>query len=324
MRLRQLGKTKIKITPIGLGCWQFSGGRSMIGNYWAAIQKETINQIVKTSLENGINWFDTAEAYGFGQSEISLAAALKSGGIQPEKAIIATKWFPVGRFASSILKTVDTRLKKLYPYPISLFQIHQPISFSSVENQLKAMAVLLRVEKIMAVGISNFDRMKMQRAYDALKAEGFVLASNQMRYSLLDRSIEKNGVLDFAKANGITIIAYSPLAQGILTGKFHDNPELVRSLSGFRKYLPGFRRRNIQKSQPLIDELKIIAATYKVTPAQVALNWVINFHGDTVVAIPGASSVKQAQQNAAVMKFALSKGELARLDQISQEVINLY
>jgi aryl-alcohol dehydrogenase-like predicted oxidoreductase len=323
MRLRQLGKTQIKVTPIGLGCWQFSDGGSLIGNFWATLQQETINQIVKTSLENGINWFDTAEAYGGGRSEKALATALQSTGVKPEKAIIATKWLPVGRFASSILKTVDTRLEKLDPYPISLFQIHQPTSFSSVENQVKAMADLLVAEKIMAVGISNFDRMKMQRAYDALKAEGFVLASNQMRYSLLDRSIEKNGVLDFAKANNITIIAYSPLAQGILTGKFHDNPELVRSLSGFRKYLPGFRRANILKSQPLINELKIIAAKYKVTPAQVALNWVINFHGDTVVAIPGASSVKQAQQNAAVMKFALSKGELTRLDQISREVINL-
>jgi aryl-alcohol dehydrogenase-like predicted oxidoreductase len=322
MQLRQLGKSKIKITPIGLGCWQFSGGRSIIGKFWATLEQETINQIVKASLENGINWFDTAEAYGGGQSELALAAALQSAGMKPEKAIVATKWLPFGRFASSIINTVDTRLKKLEPYPISLFQIHQPTSFSSVENQLKAMAVLLRADKIKAVGVSNFDQNKMQLAYDALKAEGFELASNQMRYNLLDRRIEQNGVLDFAKEKGITIIAYSPLAQGILTGRFHEHPELVKSISGFRRFMPGFQRGNIQKSQPLMDELKIIARKYQVTPAQVALNWVINFHGETVVAIPGASSPKQAQQNAAVMKFTLSSDEMNRLDQISWEVKN--
>ena len=322
MRLRQLGKSKIMITPIGLGCWQFSGGKSIVGKFWGNLEQETINQIVKASLENGINWFDTAEAYGGGQSELALAEGLQSAGVKPEKAIIATKWLPYGRFASSIINTVDIRLKKLIPYPISLFQIHNPNSFSSVESQMKAMAALLRAGKIRAAGVSNFNLKQMQRATDALKAEGFELASNQMRYNLLDRRIEKNGVLDFAKEKGITIIAYSPLAQGILTGRFHKNPNLVKSLSGLRRFLPAFQRGNIHKSQPLMDELKSIAEKYQVTPAQVELNWVIHFYGETVVAIPGATSVKQAEQNAAVMKFTLSRDELTRLDRVSWEVIN--
>ncbi len=320
MQLRHLGQSKIMISPIGLGCWQFSGNKSFMGKYWGSLEQATINQIVKVSLENGINWFDTAEAYGFGQSELSLAAALQTTGMKPEKAIIATKWFPFGRFSSSIINTVDTRLKKLAPYPISLFQIHQPASFSSIENQMKAMADLVRANKIKAIGVSNFNLEQMQRAYSALKVEGIDLASNQMRYSLLDRRIEKNGVLDYAKEKGITIIAYSPLAQGILTGKYHEHPDLVKSISGFRKFLPGFQRGNIQKSQPLMDELKNIAIKYKVTPAQVALNWVINFHGKIVVAIPGASRSEQAQQNTAVMKFTLSSNEMNRLDRVSWEV----
>jgi len=322
MKLRQLGKSKIMITPIGLGCWQFSGGKSMVGNFWGNLEQETINRIVKASLENGINWFDTAEAYGFGQSEQALAAALQSAEVKAEKSIIATKWMPFGRFASSIGNTINTRLKKLSPYPISLLQIHQPTSFSSVESQMKAMTALLRADKIKTAGVSNFNLKQMQRASDALKVEGFELASNQMRYNLLDRRIEKNGVLDFAKEKGITIIAYSPLAQGILTGRYHEDPDLAKSLSGLRKFMPGFKRGNIQKSQPLMNELKTIAAKYEATPAQVALNWVIHFHGKTVVAIPGATSEKQAQQNAAVMNFTLSREELTRLDRVSWEVNN--
>ena len=322
MKLRHLGNSKIMITPIGLGCWQFSGGKSIVGKFWGNLEQETINRIVKMSLENGINWFDTAEAYGFGQSELALAEGLQTNKVQLEKAIIATKWMPIGRFASSINNTIDTRLKKLSPYPISLFQIHNPSSFSSVESQTKAMAALLREGKIKAAGVSNFNLKQMQRAYAALKAEGFELASNQMRYNLLDRHIEKNGVLDFAKENGITIIAYSPLAQGILSGRYHEHPELVSSLSGYRRFMPAFRPANIQKSQPLMDELKILAEKYQVTPAQVALNWVINFHGETVVAIPGATSVKQAEQNAAVMMFTLSREELTLLGRVSWEVIN--
>jgi len=322
MRLRKLGKSKILVTPIGLGCWQFSGGKSMVGRYWGNLEQETINQIVKASLENGVNWFDTAEAYGFGQSELALAAGLRAARVKPEKALIATKWMPFGRLASSIVNTIDTRLKKLDPYPISLLQIHNPASFSSVEKQMKAMATLLRAGKIKAAGVSNFDLKQMQRATDALKAEGFELASNQMRFNLLDRRIEQNGVLDFAKEKGITIIAYSPLDQGILTGRFHEHPELVKSLSGYRRFMPAFQPGNIHKSQPLMDELKSIAEKYQVSPAQVALNWVIHFHGDTVVAIPGASSPQQAQQNAGVMKFTLSKAELTRLDWVSWEVIN--
>jgi aryl-alcohol dehydrogenase-like predicted oxidoreductase len=322
MQLRQLGKSKIMITPIGLGCWQFSGGKSMVGKFWGNLEQETISQIVKSSLENGVNWFDTAEAYGLGQSELALAEGLQAAGVKPENTLIATKWLPLGRFASSMVNTIDTRLKKLSPYPISLLQIHQPTSFSSVESQMKAMATLLKAGKIKTAGVSNFNQKQMQRATAALKVEGFDLASNQMRYNLLDRHIEQNGVLEYAKENGITLIAYSPLAQGVLTGRFHEHPELVSSLTGYRRLMPGFQPKNIHRSQPLIDELKILAEKYQVTPAQVALNWVINFHGETVVAIPGATSVMQAQQNAAVMRFTLSGDELTHLDRVSWEVIN--
>jgi aryl-alcohol dehydrogenase-like predicted oxidoreductase len=320
MPLRQLGSTQIKISPIGLGCWQFSGGGARAGWYWGRVEQSAVNEIVRVSLENGVNWFDTAEAYGMGLSEQALAAGLQAAGVKPGNALIATKWLPFGCFASSLLDNIEVRLRKLSPYPVDLLQIHQPTSFSSVESQMKAMARLIKTGRIRSAGVSNFNLNQMQRASKSLAGEGFPLASNQVRFSLLDRRIEKNGVLAYAREQGITIIAYSPLAQGLLTGRFHDQPGQVQALSGLRKMLPGFSLANLNRTQPLVDELKTIAVRHKVTPAQVALAWVIQFHGDTVVAIPGASRPAQALQNAEAMKITLSAQELAILDQVSRAV----
>lgn len=320
MPLQNLGRTQIKISPIGLGCWQFSGGASLVGMYWGNIPQSTVNEIVSTSLQNGVNWFDTAEAYGFGASERALSTALQMAGVKPEDAIIATKWLPIGRFASSLLTNIDIRLRELHPYRISLLQVHQPLSFSSIESQMKALAQLSKNGKIKSIGVSNFNLNQMRRAAEALAKYGLVLASNQMPYNLLERSIEQNGVLEYAKQNGITIIAYSPLAQGILTGRFHDQPELVHRLNGLRKFRPAFQPASLRRTQPLIDELKSIAAFHKVNPAQVALRWIIQFHGEAVVAIPGASRPEQARQNAAVMKFSLTTQELNRLEEVSRVV----
>lgn len=293
----------------------------MAGGYWGAISQATVNEVVNISLEYGVNWFDTAEAYGFGTSERALSTALQAAGVLPQDAIIATKWMPALRFASSLLSSTTARLKALHPYPISLLQVHQPFSFSSIESQMKAMAGLLKGDLIRSAGVSNFNLAQMRRAAEALDAQGFTLASNQMPYSLLNRRIEQNGVLDFAKQNGLTIIAYSPLAQGLLSGRYHDHPELVRSISGLRKYFPAFHAASLRRIQPLIDELKLIALAHQKTPAQVALRWVIQFHGETVVAIPGASRPQQAQQNAEVLKFTLTARELTRLDEVSRAII---
>ncbi len=318
VKLRRLGRSDIEISPVGLGCWQFSEGFGLIGGFWEALPADTVQEIVDASLSGGINWFDTAEAYGNGRSERALAAALTRLGKKPGDAIVATKWQPFPRTAASIGKTIDERLACLSPFPIDLHQIHQPFSLSTVGGQANAMADLVQAGKIKTVGISNFSAKRMRAIHAALARRGVPLVSNQMQYSLLDRRIESNGVMAAAKELGITIIAYSPLAQGLLSGKFHEDPSLIKNRVGPRKFLPNFRPKAMERSRPLIEELRKIAAAHGATPSQVALSWLIQFHGDTVVVIPGATKRRQAEENVGTMQLTLSPDELRRIDELSQ------
>jgi aryl-alcohol dehydrogenase-like predicted oxidoreductase len=314
---RTLGKSDLKISPIGLGCWQFSKRSNFAGKFWPELEDDLIDTIIKISLGGGINWFDTAELYGNGASEKALARSLQKFGKKPGEVIIATKWWPMFRIASNIITTIDDRLNALNPYPIDLYQVHQPYGFSSEQKEMNAMAELVKTKKIRYIGVSNFSAKQMRNAWETLQKEGINLVSNQVRYSLLDRKIESNGIMETAKELGITIIAYSPLAQGLVTGKFHDNPDLIKNL-GFRKYTPSFKPRGLEKSKPVVDLVKTLAQKYQSTTSQVALNWLINYHGETVVAIPGATKESHAFENAGTMKFKLSQEDMAVLDESSK------
>ncbi len=310
-----LGKSGLKTSPIGLGCWQFSKRNNLAGKFWPDLDDKVIQEIVQVSLDMGVNWFDTAEMYGNGVSELALSDALQQAGKKPGEVVIATKWWPLFRFAANIIKTIDKRIELLNPYPIDLYQVHQPWGFSTAREEMKKMAELVKEQKIRYVGVSNFSRKKMWEAAEELDKHGLSLVSNQVRYSLLNRKIEENGVMETAKELGITIIAYSPLAQGILSGKFHDNPELLKNI-GLRKNSASFKPEGMKKSQPVIELLKELAEKYHVSPAQVALNWTINVHGNTIVAIPGATKVTQAKENAGAMEFKLTHDEIEQLSGI--------
>lgn len=321
MKKRCMGRTDLEISPIGLGCWQFAqGGGLMSGMVWNPVDQETITSIIAAGLKGGVSWFDTAEAYGKGSSEKSLAAGLAALAVTPDSVHIATKWWPLFRTAGSIATTIDARIAALAPYPINLFQVHQPLSFSSIPAQMKEMAQLVRARKIRAVGVSNFSARQMERAQAALAAEGLPLASNQVRFNLLDRSIESNGVLEAARKLGVTIIAYSPLAQGMLTGRFHEDPELAKGLPRVRKLMGGFSPEGLTCTAPLIEELAAVAKAHGASVPQIALSWTVTFHGKTIVAIPGASKPAQAAASAAAMEIALSESQLSRIDQASRKV----
>ena len=293
MTKRPLGRTGIDVTPIGLGCWQFAQGANFVGRVWETLSEATIRGVVEAALRAGVNWFDTAEAYGNGRSERKLSEALGSLDVKPGTVVIATKWQPFLRTASSIGATMDRRAECLGPYPVDLHQVHNPASFSPIPAQ-------------------------MQAAHDALAAEGIVLASNQVRYNLLDRRIEASGVLETAKRLGVTIIAWSPLAQGLLTGRFHEDPGAMRRVSGIRRMMNRLGPRTLERTRPLVDELRAVARAHGAAVAQVALAWQTSFHGDTIVAIPGASRPAQAEQAAAAAELRLTDRELSRIDELSR------
>ncbi len=315
---RPLGGTNIHVTPIGLGMMEFAGGGGLMGFAFPIIDQQEKNATIQAGLDSGVNWFDTAELYGAGVSEKSLSTALKAAGKKDQDVIIATKWWPLFRTASNIPKTIDERLSFLDGYSIALYQVHQPFSFSTPEAEMDAMAELVKAGKIRSVGVSNFNAEQMRRAHAQLQKHGLPLASNQVRYSLLDRRIEKNGILETARELDITIIAYTPLESGLLSGKYHKDPELLEKKSGiWRRRL----QRGLEKSRALVAVLEEIAARYNVSAAQVALNWVINSQGDIVVTIPGVTRVSQAQESAGAMKFMLTRDEIAQLSKVSATIV---
>jgi len=319
MEKRRLGHTDVEVTPIGLGVMQFAGGKGLFGMGMQNLSGEQMNAIVKAALDGGINWFDTAEMYGRGRSERALANGLKAAGRQDGDVHIATKWLPLLRAAGNISRTIDRRLHFLDGYSIDLYQVHLPWSFSSPEAEMAAMAGLVEAGKIRSVGVRNFNAKQMRRAQAALEKRGLTLAANQVHYSLLHRDIERDGVLDTAKELGVTIIAYTPLETGVLTGIYHKDPALLKQKPLFRRRP---MRRQIESSRPLVEALEKIATRYEVTAAQVSLNWLIHFHGQTVVAIPGASKVTHAEQAAGAMTFNLTGEELAWLDELSRPFLN--
>jgi aryl-alcohol dehydrogenase-like predicted oxidoreductase len=320
---RRLGRTDFELSPIGLGCMQFAQGTGMAGRVYSSLDQATTTSIVGTALAGGVNWFDTAEMYGRGVSERTLTTALKDNGIAPGDVVIASKWAPLMRRAATIEGTIDARLAALQGYPLDLHQIHEPYSsLSPIPAQLRAMARLARRNKVRSVGVSNFSAGQLRKAAALLAEEGVTLASNQVQISLLHRNIERNGVLAAARELGVTLIAYSPLNAGVLTGRFHDDPASVRSLSRSRRLMnPNLRSKGLTRTAPVIDELRDLGKAYGVTAAQVALNWVITYYGDTVVAIPGASKPRQAEESAGAMSFELTEKERQRLAGLTEHIL---
>ena len=212
---RPLGKTNIQVTPIGLGMMEFAGGgKGILGPAFPVINQDEKNAIVKAALDGGINWFDTAELYGGGISEATLSAALKAAGKTDADVVVATKWWPLLRTARNIPLTIQDRIRFLDGFTISNYMVHQPYGFSSPEAEMEAMAGLVEAGKIRSVGVSNFNPQQMRRAHAALQKHGLPLAVNQVRYSLLDRTIESNGILETRRGGECMVVVVQLLATG--------------------------------------------------------------------------------------------------------------
>jgi len=314
---RSLGKTDIQVTPIGLGAMEFAGGKGFFKFMLGPVEPETQDEVVQIALDSGMNLIDTAEIYGSGYSEYAVSRALQNAGKSPGDVVITTKWFPFLKRAKSLRKSSKNSTERLAPYPIDLYLVHMPLSVSSIENQMNEMADLVDAGTIRAVGVSNFSKDRMVKAHEALSDRGIPLAANQVHFSLVKRGIEFNGILETAKELGVTIMAYTPLGQGVLTGKLHSNPELLDGMPRMRR---NRLRGNLKKSQTLIDTLESIASEQNSTVAQVTLSWTTTFHGDTVIAIPGASKTYQAEQNAGAMRISLSSEQKETISSQSLEI----
>lgn len=299
---------------------QFSN-RGFISAAFPAMPQADIDAVVSTAAEGGISWFDTAEMYGAGTSERCLSRALTNAGLAPGDVAIATKWRQVGRSAANIGRTIEDRIAALHPYPIDLYQIHWPIgSLSSIRAEVRAMGELVASGKVRAVGVSNFSARQMRIAHDVLGELGVPLASNQVQINLLHRNVERNGVLEEAARLGVTLIAYSPLASGLLTGRFHDDPAAAAKLPFARRLVAtGPRGGRLRKTRELIEGMRAIGNAQNASISQVALAWLVNNYGGKVVAIPGASKARQAAEAAAVTRIGLTTEECAELAQLSDQ-----
>ncbi|MFN5748563.1 MAG: aldo/keto reductase, partial [Pseudanabaena sp.] len=205
-------------------------------------------------------------------------------------------------------------LERLQTAQISLYQIHWPLEFIlKTKDFMEILADEVKKGRIQSVGVSNYSATQMTIAHQYLSEKGIPLAVNQVPYSLLNKQIEQNEVLAKSQQLGITILAYSPLAQGLLTGKY--TPETLKDLQGARRLDARFSPQGLQKLEPLFSTLNDLSEKYDKTPAQISLNWLIS--QGNVIPIPGAKNANQAKQNAGALGWALTKEEVELLRQKS-------
>ena len=291
-------RTATRISKIGLGTWQF-GSRDW--GYGAQYATHDADAIVRRALELGVTLFDTAEIYGFGRSERILGQAL---GSNRESVFLATKILPLVPFPAVVEQRAVASANRLGVGRLDLYQVHQPNPLFRDGTIMRGMRTLQRIGLVGEVGVSNYSLERWRAAEAAL---GSRVLSNQVRYNLADRSPERD-LLPFAASTGHLVIAYSPLAQGLLSGKYDRDH---RPANRLRTTSPMFLPENLDRAGELIATLREVADAHSATPAQIALAWVI--HRPEVVAIPGASSVGQVESNVAAADIDLTEDQYQAL-----------
>jgi len=297
MDCSDLGKSGIRVSAIGMGMWQASGA------IWGTdVTDESCIQAVVRSSELGVNLVDTAEAYGDGHSEEVLGKAIKR--VDREKLIVATKVNGSHLRYDDVLKACEMSLRRLGIKQVDLYQVHWPDPWQQIplKHTMKAMEKLYDEGKIRAVGVSNFAVRDLEEARSILSHAEIV--SDQVRYNLINRQIEEE-VLPYCSREKITILAYVPLAQGALTGKYSED---LKPTDQVRKDNKAFSDHNLREIAGLLKVLQGMANKRGKTVAQVALNWILSHPG--VIPIPGAKNAEQAEQNAGAAGWSLTQDEM--------------
>jgi aryl-alcohol dehydrogenase-like predicted oxidoreductase len=294
--------TPTRISKIGLGTWQFGSKEWGYGDGYA---RSVARDIVRRAVDLGVTLFDTAEVYGLGRSERILGEAL---GERRESVFLATKILPVLPVAPVVEQRAVASANRLGTRLLDLYQVHGPNPLVSDRTTMRGMSALQRVGLVGEVGVSNYSLARWKAAEEAL---GTRVLSNQVRYSLADRAPEKD-LLPFAAEADRVVIAYSPLAQGLLSGRYDRSN---RPANRVRASNPLFLPENLDRANELIVVLREVADAHQATAAQVALAWVIRH--PAVTAIPGASSLEQLEGNVAAADIDLSDDEYAALSAAS-------
>ena len=320
MKYNELGKTGVLVSELCLGAMTFGGK-----GYWQAIgqlPQEEVNQIVKTSIDNGINFIDTANAYSEGLSETMLGEALIKLGIPRQEIVIATKLRirmgpganQVGLSRLHIIDSVNDSLKRLNLTHIDLLYIHGVDPITPLEETMRGLEDVVRSGKVRYIGISNHPAWMVVKANSYAEKMGWTkFVASQNFYSIGGRDIERE-ILPMALSEGIAIMPWSPLAGGFLSGKFTRTKEVAGNNS--RRDSFDFPPINKSKAYDIIDVMEVIAKNYNVSVAAIALNWVINQKGVTSTII-GAKTLQQLNDNIASVNLQLSNEDKQKLNEVS-------
>lgn len=306
MEKRTLGNSEVQITPILMGTWQ--AGKKM----WAGIDDNESIQAIRAAVDAGITTIDTAEVYGEGHSERIVAQAVSD---IRDRVEYASKVFANHLKYEQVIEACDRSLKNLQTDYLDLYQIHWPSgSFGNelvpIEETMGALNKLKEDGKIRAIGVSNFNRQQLEEVSNLGQID-----SLQPPYSLFWRKIE-NDAIPYCVEHNISVLAYSSLAQGLLTGKFSPNHKFQEGDHRSANVL--FQGENFQRAQQAIKQLKPIAEKHNCTLAQLSLAWLIA--QPQTNAIAGARTPEQAQDNAQAAEVKLSPEELIEIDCIGRQV----
>lgn len=300
---RKLGRTDISVSTIAFGAWGIGGYP-----FWESKGDDESIRAIGTALDAGINFFDTAPVYGFGRSEELIGKALKG---KRDKAVIATKcgllWKKEDEKSihnvlkpASVRQEVENSLRRLNTDRIDLYQIHWPSQTEPPEPALEEMARLKEEGKILAIGVSNFDIDLMKRSVKVTQID-----SLQPKYNLLEREAEQE-LLPFCGDNRIGVIVYSPLASGLLTGKYSSTSKFTDWRGSGRFGI--FRKETIEDAYKKVERLKAVAAKTGRAPAELSINWVLA-NPNVTSALVGVKDAKQVEENVEYLLEPLTKEE---------------
>jgi aryl-alcohol dehydrogenase-like predicted oxidoreductase len=298
MRYVNLGGVNTSV--IGLGAWQI-GARSW--GWGTEFNSEDVPRILDAASFAGINFIDTAEIYGKGESETQIGHYLELGSYNFN---IASKVSPWHLNSSAVYRAATRSLERLHQPSIRLYQVHLPNPFIPLRKTMEGMRNLQADGKISEIGVSNFSLTRWRQAEQALRGQ---VVTNQVEFNLLRSSAFHH--LEPMLTDGRVLIAYSPLGMGILSGKYgYDHKP-----SGSRASHPAFGQRNYRNIRPILELLHKISKAHSATMSQIALAWVVSH--PNVIAIPGAKTVAQVRHNAAAAEIELTRSELSCLHDIA-------